>query len=206
MLEFIATWATALMERLGAPGAGLAIALENLFPPIPSEVVLPLAGFTAGRGGMSLTAAVLWTTAGSLVGALALYGLGMLLGAARLRAIAAKVPLMKVSDIDVAEAWFARYGGKAVFFGRMVPIVRSLISLPAGVERMRPGMFCLLTFLGSLIWNLTFILAGYLLGERWHLVEHYVGLYSKAILALAVVVLAMFVVVRVRVMRERRQG
>src|SRR5690349_23612216 len=128
----LAGWVTALMERLGAPGAGLAVALENLFPPIPSEVILPLAGFAAGQGRMNLFAAIGWTTLGSVLGALALYFVGAALGHDRVRAIAARLPLIKVTDIDRTAAWFARHGTKAVFLGRMIPIFRSLISIPAG--------------------------------------------------------------------------
>jgi membrane protein DedA with SNARE-associated domain len=157
---------TGLVETLGGPGAGLAVALENLFPPIPSEVILPLAGFAAARGDLNLASAIVWTTLGSVVGALALYGLGALLGRDRVRAIAARLPLIRLSDVDRTEAWFARHGVKAVFFGRMIPIFRSLISVPAGVERMPIGTFLLYTMLGSLIWNTTFVMAGYLLGEN----------------------------------------
>ncbi|MEU6427239.1 DedA family protein [Microbispora sp. NPDC046973] len=197
----IAGWAMELTERLGAPGAGVAIALENLFPPLPSEVILPLAGFTAARGDMSLVAALLWTTAGSVVGALALYCVGALLGRERTVAIAARLPLVKISDIEKAEAWFARHGVKTVFFGRMIPIFRSLISVPAGVERMPLGTFLLFTTLGSLIWNTVFVLAGYLLGENWHLVEEYMGIVSKVVVAAVVLVVVRFVAVR---LRERR--
>ncbi|GGO28053.1 DedA family protein [Microbispora bryophytorum] len=200
----IAGWAMELTERLGAPGAGVAIALENLFPPLPSEVILPLAGFTAARGDMSLVAALLWTTAGSVVGALALYCVGALLGRERTVAIAARLPLVKISDIEKAEAWFARHGVKTVFFGRMIPIFRSLISVPAGVERMPLGTFLLFTTLGSLIWNTVFVLAGYLLGENWHLVEEYMGIVSKVVVAAVVLVVVRFAAVRVR--ERRGQG
>ncbi|MGW7520157.1 DedA family protein [Streptomyces sp. NPDC054796] len=184
------------MSSLGAVGAGIAIALENLFPPLPSEVILPLAGFTAHKGGMSLVAAIIWTTVGSLVGALALYGVGAVLGRERTVALAAKLPLLKVSDIEKTEAWFARHGTKAVFFGRMIPIFRSLISVPAGVERMRLTVFLVLTGLGSLLWNSIFILAGYGLGAQWHRITEYVGLYSKVVLGVAVLAVVAFVVLR----------
>ncbi|MFG1855813.1 DedA family protein [Actinomadura geliboluensis] len=200
----IAGWATDLMERLGAPGAGLAIALENLFPPLPSEVILPLAGFTAAQGRMSLTAAIVWTTLGSVVGALALYGIGALIGRDRVRAIAARLPLVKVEDLDRTEAWFLRHGGKAVFFGRMIPIFRSLISVPAGVERMRMPVFLAYTTLGSLLWNTVFVLAGYGLGDNWRTVEEYVGVYSKAVVAVAGVAAAAFLAVRI--VKARRAG
>lgn len=205
MFEGIIDWVTDLMTTLGAPGAGLAIALENIFPPLPSEVFLPLAGFTASRGGMSLLAAILWTTAGSVVGAVALYYIGALLGRDRMRAIAAKLPLVKVADLDRTEAWFAKHGVKAVFFGRMIPIFRSLVSVPAGIERMRVSTFLVFTALGSLIWNTVFVLAGYFLGENWGLVEVYAGVFSKAVVVVVGIAVVAFVVSRVvRGRRARR--
>lgn len=194
----ITEWAVSLMETLGGPGAALAIAAENLFPPIPSEVILPLAGFTASRGELSLVSALVWTTMGSLVGAMALYALGTTLGEDRLRAIVERLPLVEVQDLERAEAWFGRHGGRAVFIGRFVPIVRSLISVPAGVQRMPLGRFTAFTVLGSGIWNSCFVLAGYALGENWTVVEVYVGMYSRAVLLVAAVVAVLFVVVKVR--------
>ncbi|GAA0851760.1 hypothetical protein GCM10009525_78440 [Streptosporangium amethystogenes subsp. fukuiense] len=191
------------METLGAPGAGLAIALENLFPPLPSEVILPLAGFTASKGNMGLFDAVLWTTLGSVIGALALYGVGAVLGRERVVFIASKLPLVSVSDIEKTEAWFAKHGRKTVFFGRMIPIFRSLISIPAGVERMPILIFTLLTTLGSLIWNTAFVMAGFLLGENWSLVEDYMGIVSKAVLGIVILAVLVFVVVR---LSDRRKG
>jgi membrane protein DedA with SNARE-associated domain len=194
----IAAWAIDLMERLGAPGAGLAVALENLFPPLPSEVILPLAGFTASRGDMSLFGAIAWTTAGSVAGALTLYLVGAMLGRDRVRAIAARLPLVRVGDVDRTEAWFARHGTKAVFFGRMVPVFRSLISIPAGVTRMPVPTFALLTVLGSLVWNTIFVMAGYLLGESWWRVEAYAGLLQKSVIVAVVAAVVVFVVSRLR--------
>lgn len=197
-MDGIVEWVVGLMETLGGPGAGLAIALENLFPPIPSEAILPMAGFAASRGDLGLVGAIVWTTLGSVVGALALFGIGAALGRDRFRALAARVPLVKVADIDRTEEWFARHGAKAVFFGRMIPIFRSLISVPAGIERMPVLVFLGLTAAGSLIWNTAFIMAGYLLGESWHLVEDYVGIASKAVLAVVAAAVVVFVIVRVR--------
>lgn len=190
-------WITGLMESLGAPGAGIAIALENLFPPIPSEVILPLAGFTAATGEMNLVAVLIWTTVGSVVGALALYWVGALLGRDRTVAIAAKIPLLKVADIEKTEAWFNKHGTKAVFFGRMLPIFRSLISVPAGIERMPLPVFLGLTTLGSAIWNTLFVMAGYLLGDNWESVTEYVSVYSKVVLAVAALAVLIFLGVRV---------
>ncbi|WP_407698520.1 DedA family protein [Streptomyces cyaneochromogenes] len=192
----VAGWAADLMETLGGPGAGLAIALENLFPPLPSEVILPLAGFTASQGRMDVFAAVAWTTAGSVAGALVLYLLGALLGRDRLIAVASRLPLVKVADVERTEAWFLRHGTKAVFFGRFIPIFRSLISIPAGVERMRLPVFLALTAAGSLIWNTAFIAGGYALGARWHEVTDLVSLYSKAILVVVAVAVVAFLAIR----------
>ncbi|MFC4120748.1 DedA family protein [Nonomuraea zeae] len=201
----IAGWAVDLMATLGGPGVGLAVALENLFPPLPSEVFLPLAGFTASMGRMTLPEVLAWTTAGSVAGAIVLYLLGALLGPERVRAIVARVPLMDVSDVDKTQDWFARHGNKAVFFGRLIPFFRSLISIPAGVERMPLPVFLLCTALGSLIWNTALVLAGYLLGESWTVVEAYVGVLSKVVLGLVVLAVVLFVVKRTtRLRRERR--
>ncbi|GGY52302.1 DedA family protein [Streptomyces anulatus] len=194
----IAGWAAGLVDTLGGPGAGLAIALENLFPPLPSEVILPLTGFAAGQGVLTLASALFWTTLGSVVGAMALYWIGMLVGRDRMHAIWAKLPLVKVSDLERTERWFLRHGTKAVFFGRMVPIFRSLISVPAGVERMPLPVFVLLTTLGSLIWNSVLVMAGYWLGDQWEVVETYVGVLSKAVVVLVAVALAAYVAVRLR--------
>ncbi|MGW5985842.1 DedA family protein [Streptomyces anulatus] len=194
----IAGWAADLVDTLGGPGAGLAIALENLFPPLPSEVILPLTGFAAGQGVLTLASALFWTTLGSVVGAMALYWIGMLVGRDRMHAIWAKLPLVKVSDLERTERWFLRHGTKAVFFGRMVPIFRSLISVPAGVERMPLPVFVLLTTLGSLIWNSVLVMAGYWLGDQWEVVETYVGVLSKAVVVLVAVALAAYVAVRLR--------
>jgi membrane protein DedA with SNARE-associated domain len=194
----VAGWAIEMMEKLGAPGAGLAVALENLFPPLPSEVILPLAGFAASRGDLGLISAILFTTLGSVVGALALYGVGAALGRNRTRALAGRLPLMKVEDVDKAEEWFAKHGPKAVLIGRLVPVVRSLISVPAGVERMAVPLFLALTAFGSLVWNSVLIVAGYTLGEKWHVVESFVGVFQWLVLAGAVAAVTWFVVVKVR--------
>src|SRR6187431_3355355 len=114
----VAGWAADLMEALGGPGAGLAIALENLFPPLPSEIILPLAGFAASQGKLGLVEVLIWTTAGSVIGALALYAIGAVLGRDRMRRLAERVPLVHVEDVDRVEAWFQKHGSKAVFFGR----------------------------------------------------------------------------------------
>jgi membrane protein DedA with SNARE-associated domain len=203
-LTGVAGWAVDLMEALGPFGAGLAIALENVFPPLPSELILPLAGFTASQGTFSLTAALLWTTAGSLAGALLLYWLGAAFGRQRMHAVWDRLPLVDEDDLERTEAWFERHGRKAVFFGRMVPIFRSLISVPAGVERMPLWLFVLLTLAGSAIWNTVFVLAGYLLGEQWYRVEPIAGTVQYVVIGLVVAAAAFWVVRRVRSLQHRR--
>lgn len=197
-LTGIAGWAVNLMELLGAPGAGLAVALENLFPPIPSEIILPLAGLAASRGDLGLVDVLVWTTLGSVVGAVILYSVGRLLGADRLRAFARRVPVLEVRDIDRTEAWFTKHGAKAVFFGRMLPVFRSLISIPAGVTKLRLALFTALTCAGSAIWNSIFVLAGFFLGENWELIEPYADTFQIVVIGLVVVALGVWVVKRIR--------
>lgn len=200
-------WAIAIMETLGVFGAGLLVAIESIFPPIPSEIILPLAGFTASRGSFPLLGAIVATTIGSLVGAIALYYLGRYVGVARLNRWADKVPLMSGDDVDKAMVWFGKHDRIAVLTGRFVPIVRSLVSIPAGVERMHLGLFLLLTLIGSGIWNSLFIILGFVLGENWTVVEAFMGQYSRLILVIAVLALAIIVVLRIRrYRREQRPG
>lgn len=194
----LAGWTVNLMERVGGPGAGLAIFIENLFPPVPSEVVLLMAGFAAKLGRLSLTEAIVWTTLGSVLGAWVLYALGAWLGHDRVRRLVSRIPLIDVEDVDKTTAWFARHGTKAVFFGRMVPLFRSFISLPAGTERMNFGVFTLLTLSGSLIWNSVFIGAGYLLGANWHAIEPYTAALQYVVMVAVVGFVGWFVVGRLR--------
>lgn len=203
ILTQIADWAVTLMDLIGAPGAGLAVALENLFPPIPSEVILPLAGLAASRGSFTLAEALLWTTVGSVVGAYLLYALGALLGAGRLRRIAERVPLLHAADVDRTVAWFHRHGRWAVFFGRMLPVFRSLISIPAGVSRMPLWQFGLMTMAGSFLWNTIFILAGYFLGENWHVVERYASILQYVVLVALALGILWFILRRVQTSRRQ---
>jgi len=205
-LSALADWTVSLMDVIGPVGAGIAIALENLFPPLPSEIILPMAGLAANRGSFTLFEALLWTTAGSIVGAFLLYGIGAWLGLSRLRTIAAKVPLLHPEDIDRTVAWFGRHGGKAVFFGRMLPIFRSLISIPAGIVGMPLWRFGLLTAAGSLIWNSIFVSAGFFLGEAWPLVERYADILQYVVIAAAALGIGWFVYVRIRALLASRGG
>ena len=186
-------WVTTVMEQLGEPGVGLLVLLENLFPPIPSELILPLAGFTASKGDFLIISVILWATLGSVVGAIILYKVGALLGRDRTRAIFRKMPLVSINDVDKTEAWFIKHEAKTVFYGRMVPIFRSLISIPAGVERMNMGLFVAYTTAGSLIWNSTLTGLGFILGENFHLVEEYVSLFQYLVIVVVIIGVGYFV-------------
>jgi membrane protein DedA with SNARE-associated domain len=199
-VEAVLDWVVLVMRTVGSPGVGLATALETVFPPVPSELVLPLAGYTARLGYYRVLAAVAWAPAGSLVGALVLYWLGAAWGLERICTLADRIPLMHAHDVRRAVAWFSRHGRTAVFVGRLVPGVRSLISIPAGIDRMPLLRFCAFTTAGSLVWNAALILAGYELGEQWHVVEGYVGPASNVVYGLIGVVV---VVVAARRLRHR---
>lgn len=177
------------METLGAPGVGLAVFLENIFPPIPSELILPLAGFTSAQGEINVWLALLFSVSGSLAGAFLLYWVGQAFGAERLRRIADWMWLVKAKDVDDALAWFDKYGTWSVFFGRLIPGVRSLISIPAGIDRMNPWKFGLLTLVGSTIWNAVLIWAGVRLGEEWETVTTAFESYSSVVYIIIAVIL-----------------
>jgi len=197
-LDGLAGRAVGVMDALGGPGAAVVVGADNLFPPIPSELVLPLAGFSASQGVFSFGAALFWTTLGSVLGAIIVYTVGALIGRERTRALVARIPLIKATDFDRSEAWFAKHGSKAVFLGRMVPLFRSFISLPAGIERMGMPKFLLLTTLGSLIWNTIFVTAGYQLGENWHLVDAYAEILQKIVIVSVAIAFVVFVAMRLR--------
>ncbi len=184
-------WVLNLTAELGALGVGALSFLEVVFPPIPSEIVLPLAGYQVQVGVLSLTAVFLFATLGSFAGSLVLYWLGSVVGLERAARIAAKVPLMDANDVHAAAAWFSRYDSAAVFTGRFVPGVRSLISLPAGAAGMSLWKFSGWTLLGTGIWNGALIGAGMALGTQYEKVESYAGyldyvLYSAILALLAV--------------------
>lgn len=206
LLEPIVQAVVSLVGALGAPGVGIAVAAENLFPPIPSEVILPSAGFAAASGSMGLVSAIVWATIGSVVGALALYTLGAWFGRARFYSLASKIPFVKETDIERAEAWFVRRGPLAVLLGRVVPVVRSLISIPAGIERMKLLPFTLYTAIGSALWNSVLIGAGYALGANWEIVEEWISRYQLIVFGLAGIALVVWVVRKWTVRRPRKSA
>jgi membrane protein DedA with SNARE-associated domain len=154
-----------LVDRLGAVGVGLTILIETVIPPIPSEAVLGLAGANINAGKMSVVPVVLFATLGSIVGALFFYAVGRVLGPRRAHAFLDRLPLVETEDVDRTFEWFEKHGRGAVFFGRMVPIVRSFISVPAGVVRMPLLPFVIYTAGGSLIWNSVLIGLGIAAGD-----------------------------------------
>lgn len=177
-----------LIGAAGEGGVGLMTFAETVIPPIPSEVVLPLAGFLAQQGTLALVWVLIASTAGSLAGAWVFYGLGAALGLDRSIALLAKVPLLDPDDLRSASDCFARHGTGSVFFGRFMPGVRSLISLPAGAQRMNPAAFTLGTTAGSAIWNSLLVGAGYALGTQWATVGSWASTASNVLLVLLVVV------------------
>ncbi|UVI37910.1 DedA family protein [Brevibacterium spongiae] len=192
------------METLGPLGVGFLVFLDNIFPPIPSELVLPLAGFTSSQGQLNIVAAIICATLGSLIGAIVLWALGKWIGIERIARIAVKMPLVDVDDVHKTVDWFDRHGDKAVFFGRMIPIFRSLISIPAGMRDMRLLKFTLLTTAGSAIWNTILIVAGFYLGENWAIVETYAGYFQKIVIVAVIVLVIVWILLKVRKRRRKK--
>ena len=201
-LTGILGWAESVLDAIGTWGGGLLVALETVFPPIPSEAILPLAGFLSTQGRLSLPLVILAATVGSYLGAMALYGLGSMLGLERSIAALSKLPLVDREDFEKAADWFDRHGKASVFFGRLIPGVRSLISLPAGAKRMNLGSFSLLTLAGSGIWNGLLIGLGALLGTQYQLVDRYSGYLNYVLWAALLAFVGWLVLRRVR---QRRQ-
>lgn len=195
-----------LIDALGEWGVALMLFVETVFPPIPSEVILPLAGFLAGAGRMNLVLVLLLATFGSYLGALVLYWLGAVVGFERTVRWLGKLPLVDEDDFRKAADWFHRHGKSAVFFGRFVPIVRSLISLPAGADRMHLGTFSAFTIVASGIWNGTLVFLGAAFGTQYGKVEQYTEWIDRVLYVAIAVVVVTFVVRRVRRARAERTG
>ena len=190
--------ATRVIAALGEAGVGMLTLVETVVPPIPSEVVLPLAGFIARQGELNLLLLLVASTVGAYVGALVLYLLAARLGPDRAVDLLARLPLVDREDFVRATTWFMRHGRRSVLFGRLVPGVRSLVSLPAGAVRMPLGRFTLMTLLGSAVWNGLLIGLGWALGSRYELVEQYSGLLDRVVLSAAAGLLGWLVVRHVR--------
>ena len=195
-LNAIKIWVEQIISSMGYVGLYLVMFLENVFPPIPSEVVLPLAGSLTLTGRFS----VFWITVigmlGSLTGAFLFYGLGMWLGEPRVRVIIEKYgryALLSTNDLDRSLEWFDKYDDWVIFFSRMVPIVRSLISIPAGIAKMNIAKFSFFTILGTALWSFLLALGGRLLGEQWPLIAEFINTYQNIVLVIAVTAVLLFI-------------
>ena len=182
MRELIIT----LMEQYGYPGIFLLIAVENIFPPIPSEIILPFGGFLTTYTKLTVPGVIFFATLGSLAGALVLYGVGRILNEERLRKLVSgpvgRILCLKAEDVEKADRWFLMKGKKTVFFCRCIPIVRSLISIPAGMSQMPMGIFLIYTIVGTIIWNTLLVSLGAFLGVSWEKLAWLVGEYSNIML------------------------
>jgi len=201
VLGDLATWVQDIIERLGAVGVALLIILENVFPPIPSEIVLPFAGFVAQRGDGSVVVMIVAATVGAVIGALILYYVAALIGPVRLGVFIAKFGKwfgVKPADLTRAEQWFDRHAVAAVLLGRCVPLIRSVVSVPAGFRRMPLVPFIAYTALGSAVWNTALIGAGAVLGNQWENVEPYVAILQWLVLAAIALFLTWFIYGKIR--------
>lgn len=197
-------WVAGVIQSLGEVGVGVLVALESIVPPVPSEVVLAIAGYLAGEGQFNVALVALAATVGSVVGALVLYGLGRAIGEDRLKRWLDRVPLVDLDDLERADRWFDRYGRWAVLIGRVIPVVRSLVSIPAGADRMPLGQFVGLTALGSGVWNAIFVGLGYALGSQWQQIGRYSNWVNIGLYATFAVLIGAWVVKRVRKRRQRQ--
>ena len=181
-----------IMEQVGYLGVFLLIAIENIFPPIPSEVILVFGGFMTTYTSLNIPIMILAATLGSLLGAIVLYYIGKIFNKERLKRIVngkiGKVLRLKASDIEKADKWFDTKGNKTVFFCRFIPIVRSLISIPAGMSEMPMQKFLLYTITGSLIWNTVLIIVGSIVGDKWETIVGYLDNFSNIILIILVII------------------
>lgn len=191
-----------VLDALGEVGVGLLTLVETVFPPIPSEVILPLAGFLSQQEDMSFVLVLITSTLGAYLGALVLYWLGRRLGQERVINALSVIPLLDRRDFERAAGWFARHGRRSIFFGRLIPGVRSLISLPAGAARMPVHIFSLFTLAGTLVWNTVLVSLGRLLGTQYKLVDKYSQWVDYAIYAAVAVLIGWLIWRRVKRKRE----
>jgi membrane protein DedA with SNARE-associated domain len=201
MLEDLVDVCQRLVVATGYPGVVLVAILENFFPPLPSEVIFPFVGFVVGRGELSLLIVILSGVMGTFVGALFWYFAGYVLGANRLKEFISRhgKPLgIKVGDIERAEIWFGKHQTPVVFFGRLIPIIRTFVSIPAGFVKMNILIFSLLTFVGSTLWIGALSYAGFALGGNWEAVVPYLEKYELIVAALAVGAVVFFLIKKVR--------
>lgn len=191
-------FAADVISAMGETGVGVLAFVETVFPPIPSEIVLALAGYLAERGELSFIGVVATSTLGSVLGALVLYALGAWFGEERAKWLMSRIPMVELADLNKASEWFHNHGTGIIFFGRFIPIVRSLVSIPAGAQRMSLVPFIAFTALGSGIWNTALISAGYALGTQFEKVDGYTQYLDYAVAAAVVGFLAWYFVPKLR--------
>ncbi|WP_028589544.1 DedA family protein [Paenibacillus massiliensis] len=199
-------WITSFMEEYGYLGIMLMIALENVFPPIPSEVILTFGGFMTTTSELTVPGVVVAATIGSVLGAVILYGVGRILSVERMGTIVERwghILRVKKEDIRKADAWFDKYGPWTVLFCRMIPLIRSLISIPAGMSGMNFWVFLFFTTIGTLIWNVILVSIGAALGDRWEDILAFMDVYSNVTYAFIAVCLLIFVIYWFRKKRKK---
>ncbi len=193
MQEFIIN----IMNSYGYIGVFLLILLENIFPPIPSELILLFGGFMTTYTKLNIIGMIISSTLGSLIGALLLYKIGNIFSKEKLKILISgklgRVLKLKNSDIDNANKWFTNEGKKTVFFGRFIPLIRSIISIPAGINKMNISKFITYTLLGSVIWNLVLIILGHIVGRNWKAILKIFKLYSRFSLLLLFILLIILI-------------
>jgi membrane protein DedA with SNARE-associated domain len=202
MTEQIAEWVVSTMNSMGYFGIAFLMFMENLFPPIPSELIMPFAGFTAAQPNapLELVPAIAAGVIGTVIGAFPWYYLGKVMGETRIKGWIAKHGKwigISVDELDKTQRWFQKHGTKAVLFGRLVPVIRTLVSLPAGFSKMPMAQFLIYSTIGTLGWVTLLTFAGYQLGKLgmdYHLVDQYLGPVSKVIAGLIVIVFAVWVI------------
>jgi len=183
----VENWITEFMDQFGYLGVFLLIMIENVFPPIPSEVILTFGGFMTTYSEMTRVGVIIAATVGSVIGAMILYSIGLFLDVARLEKIVDRwgsVLRLTRKDIHKADAWFGKYGPWTVLLCRLVPLIRSLISIPAGMSNMNFPLFIILTTIGSLIWNAALVTIGAAVGDNWQTIVYYMDIYSNVAYAL----------------------
>ncbi|WP_026559152.1 DedA family protein [Bacillus sp. J37] len=199
-------WLMSVMENYGYVGIMLLIALENIFPPIPSEVILTFGGFMTTTTNLSITGVVIASTIGSVIGAGVLYFIGLQLDVERLDKIVEKwghILRLTKKDIHKADAWFDKYGPWTVFFCRFVPLIRSLISIPAGMSNMKLGLFFLLTTLGTLIWNIVLVNLGASVGSSWEAIVEKMDIYSDVVYVILALLAIAFVIFFIKTRKKK---
>ncbi|MBF7019348.1 DedA family protein [Staphylococcus sp. 18_1_E_LY] len=180
-------WIIHFMEQYGYFGIAWLIFLENVFPPIPSEIILTFGGFMTTKTDITFVGVVITSTVGSVIGAIALYGIGIWIGENKLYKLVQKYgKFLRVTTDDLTKTfnWFERYGYWTIFFCRFIPLIRSLISIPAGITRMNIWIFIIFTTIGTLLWNIVLIYLGQTVGGNWHVIVNYMDIYSKIIYVL----------------------